>query len=105
MEWESSGGFQKGAIISVTDKDVVAGITGRSGRPTGMGGRLSIRREDLINNASHLLELSIDKVTKGGEGTLKSEVMETSGWKLRECRWEPWDVWSNIHRWQEGPRS
>ena len=40
MEWESGGGFQKGAVISVTDKDAVAGITGRSGRPTEMGGRL-----------------------------------------------------------------
>ena len=51
MEWESSGGFQKGAVVSVTDKDVVAGTIGSSGRPTGMGDRQSISREDPIEKS------------------------------------------------------
>ena len=84
MEWESAGKIEKGCLMRVTDKDVVASLPGSNGRPTGMGGRNTIDRDDLIERASHLIELSVDKVTRGGEGTLTSVVMERKKKKAME---------------------
>ena len=84
MEWETDGRIAKGGQVRVTDKDVIDGQPGSSGRPTGMGGRNSVSREDLIARASHLIELSIDKVTKGGEGNLTSVIMERRKMKAME---------------------
>ena len=84
MEWESNGRIAQGSHVRVTDKDVIEGHPGSSGRPTGMGGRNTVSREDLITRASHLIELSIDKVTKGGEGTLTSVITERRKMKASE---------------------
>ena len=39
-------------------------------RPQGMGGSVLVGQREFIEQATHLLELSIDKITKGGEGKL-----------------------------------
>ena len=44
-------------------------------RPQGMGGSVLIGRKEYIEQASHLLELSVDKVTEGGEGKLTCKLM------------------------------
>ena len=39
-----------------------------------MGGRNTIRRDTLIEEATHLIELSTDEITKGGEGRILSSI-------------------------------
>ena len=43
-------------------------------RPQGIGGNRLMNRSTFLNEASHLLELSVDKITEGGEGELTCKV-------------------------------
>ena len=70
MEWESKEGIKVGHDLWVSDKDVVEGMEGSDGRPTGMGGRNKLSKQKMIEDSSHILELSKDTVTKGGDGRL-----------------------------------
>ena len=79
MEWECAGQPELGKKVWVSDKNVLD-REGSDGRPTGMGGRNRINRQGLIDRASHLIELTIDKPTRGGEGRLTSK----NPW------WKPW---------------
>jgi hypothetical protein len=60
MEWECGHSLTIGQDMEVKDGN----------RPQGMGGSVLIGRKEFIESASHLLELSVDKVTKGGAGKL-----------------------------------
>ena len=44
-------------------------------RPQGMGGSVLIGRKEYIDQVTHLLELSVDKVTRGGEGKLTCKLV------------------------------
>ena len=70
MEWESKEGIKIGHDLWVSDKDVEEGVEGSNGRPTGMGVRNKLSKQAMMENSSHILELSKDTVTKGGEGRL-----------------------------------
>jgi hypothetical protein len=65
MEWECENSITIGRNIEEKDGN----------RPQGMGGSVLIGKEEFIEQASHLLELSVDKVTKGGEGKLTCKLM------------------------------
>jgi hypothetical protein len=60
MNWECD------QTIKIGDKMYVQ----EDNRPKGIGGSTLMRKNVLIGEASHLLELSVDEVTEGGEGEL-----------------------------------
>ena len=49
-----------------------------------MGGRNTIKRTMLIEEATHLIELDVDKITKKGEGRILSVVVDRRKMKARE---------------------
>ena len=83
MEWTYDRELSLGKTLVVTDDDVLD-EPNSDGRPTGMGGRNTINRAELIEKASHILELSRDKITRGGEGRLKCQLMARREKKARE---------------------
>ena len=64
MEWECKGDLEVDKEVWVSDKDIIDGVQGSDGRPTGMGGRNTIKRTMLFEEATHLIELNVDKITK-----------------------------------------
>jgi hypothetical protein len=83
MEWECKDLPEQDKMVWVSDKDILD-RKGSDGRPTGMGGRNKISKQELIERASHLIELSIDKVTKGGDGRLTSVIVARRSKRARE---------------------
>ena len=58
----------------------------KENRPKGIGGSTLIKRSELIDGATHILELGVDKVTKGGEGELTCEAVARRANKATERR-------------------
>ena len=83
MEWECKGLPEQDKMVWVSDKDILV-MKGSDGRPTGMGGRNKISKQELIDRASHLIELSIDKVIKGGDGRLTSVIAAKKSKRAKE---------------------
>ena len=81
-------------------------------RPKGMGGSTLMSREGLIRDASHILELSVDEVTEGGEGELTCKIVARRKNKAIERRvkvpeylsrdWASWDGREFTHIFTDG---
>ena len=65
MEWESGDQITLGCDMIAKEED----------RPLGMGGIRLMDRLSFLRGATHLLELSVDKITEKGEGELTCKVM------------------------------
>ncbi len=46
------------------------GVEGSNGRPTRMGRKNKLSKQEMMEKSNYILELSKDTVTKGGEGRL-----------------------------------
>ena len=73
-------------------------------RPMGMGGNVLIDREYLLDYATHIIELSVDEVTEGGEGELISKIVARRGKmardrlvKLPSYLTREWAMWGGEH--------
>ena len=97
MAWESEQAVKIGDKMHVKEDN----------RPKGIGGSTLMKKSVLTCEATHLLELSVDEVTEGGEGELICEVMARRRNKAVErrvkipgylCReWARWDGGNFTH--------
>jgi hypothetical protein len=102
MHWEYKHSIEIGAEMYVKEEN----------RPKGMGGSTLMKRIFLIENASHLIELSVDKVTEGGEGELICKTVARRSNKAIERQvkipeylskeWASWDGDEFTHIFTDG---
>jgi len=102
MEWECGHSVKVNMMMSVKEEN----------RPKGMGGSTLLSSSELTLNASHLLELSVDEVTKGGEGDLICKVIAKRRNKAIERKakipryltreWASWDGCAFTHIFTDG---
>ena len=102
MNWECEHSVEVNMMMSVKEED----------RPKGMGGSTLFGRNEFLNHASHLLELSVDKVTEGGEGEIICKIMARRRNKAIERQvkipgylskeWASWDGEEFSHIFTDG---